>query len=144
MKYTKVNDSGKRRSFGTGSVRDVRDGKGRYDLIPPYPIERLAQHFENGAKKYGDNNWRLGQPLSSYLDSALRHVFKFQGGARDEDHLTAAVWNLIAFIDTERRITAGLLPAKLNDLYMETPDATGTGRPARTRRRKATRVRGSA
>lgn len=28
--FSEVKDSGKRQDFGTGSVRDTRDGKGRY------------------------------------------------------------------------------------------------------------------
>lgn len=50
--YSEVKDSGKRQEFGTGSRRDTRDGKGRYDLIPPYFLKRLAVHLENGAVKY--------------------------------------------------------------------------------------------
>ena len=30
-----VKDSGKRESFSTGAVRDIRAGKGRYDLVSP-------------------------------------------------------------------------------------------------------------
>ncbi|HUS51203.1 MAG TPA: dATP/dGTP diphosphohydrolase domain-containing protein, partial [Candidatus Paceibacterota bacterium] len=73
MEFKEVKDSGKRQDFDTGSRRDTRDGKGRYDLLPVRAIKRLAKHYENGAKKYGDRNWEKGQPLSRYLDSALRH-----------------------------------------------------------------------
>ncbi len=72
-RYDSVKDSGERREFSTGSVRDVRKGKGRFDLIPPCALLLLAQHYENGAVKYGDRNWEKGQPLSSYVDSMLRH-----------------------------------------------------------------------
>ena len=34
-KFDKVQDSGKRQDFGTGSVRDTNEGKPRYDLISP-------------------------------------------------------------------------------------------------------------
>jgi len=114
--FTAVKDSGERRDFGTGSVRDVRTGKGRYDLLPAYPIKRIAQHFENGAAKYGDRNWQKGQPLSGYLDSGLRHTFSLLDGMTDEDHAAAAAWNLIAFIWTQREIAEGRLPAELDDM----------------------------
>lgn len=52
MEFDAVTDSGVREEFATGSRRDSRDGKGRYDLIPPIPMKRLARHYENGAKKY--------------------------------------------------------------------------------------------
>lgn len=106
-----IKDSGKRQQFATGSVRDSRAGKGRFDLLPPHAIARLARHFEAGALKYGDNNWTKGQPASRFLDSALRHAFKHLAGERDEDHLIAAVWNLICCADQEERVKDGLMKA---------------------------------
>src|SRR5882724_9717918 len=50
--------SGKRRQFASGSVRDSRQGKGRYDLIPALAMRRLAELYERGAEHYGDNNWK--------------------------------------------------------------------------------------
>jgi hypothetical protein len=114
--YDKVNDSGKRQEFKTGSVRDTNIGKGRYDLISPIALQRLAKHFENGAVKYGDRNWEKGQPLSRYFDSAVRHLYRFLEGLRDEDHLAAALWNVGAMIHTEELIERNLLPKELNDL----------------------------
>jgi hypothetical protein len=114
--FDHVKDSGERRSFGTGSVRDVRTGKGRYDLIPPKAVKRIAQHFENGAVKYGDKNWELGQPLSSYLDSGLRHTFNLLDLQVDEDHAAAGIWNLIAFLCTADWIIEGRLPRDLDDI----------------------------
>lgn len=111
-----VKDSGVRESFDTGSVRDSRAGKGRYDLLPTRAIRRVARHFEAGAAKYGDRNWEKGQPISRYLDSALRHTFNHLEGQRDEDHLAAAAWNILAAIETEVRIADGSLPFSLDDL----------------------------
>jgi len=112
----KILDSGKRQTFETGSVRDVREGKGRFDLLPPAAITLLAKHFEEGAKKYGDNNWLKGQPLSRYLDSALRHLFKVLAGQEDEPHDRAAAWNLMAYMETKERIRDGRLPKELDDM----------------------------
>jgi hypothetical protein len=109
-------DSGKRENFSTGSKRDSRDGKGRFDLLPCRALMKLAQHYEKGSKKYGDRNWEKGQPVSRYFDSALRHTFKYLQGRRDEPHLIAAAWNLLCAIDTEERIKEGNLPKELNDL----------------------------
>jgi hypothetical protein len=113
---TIIKDSGKRQQFQTGSRRDTRDGKGRFDLLPVRALMRLSKHFEGGASKYGDRNWEKGQPLSRFMDSALRHAFKHLGGATDEDHLVAAAWNLLCLADTEMRIKEGLLPKELDDL----------------------------
>jgi hypothetical protein len=116
MEFDAVKDSGERREFSTGSVRDVAIGKGRYDLLPAYPIRRLAIHFENGARKYGDKNWEKGQPLSVYISSALRHGFCVSDGQQDEDHAAAAAWNWFAFMFTAEKVRLGELPAELDDI----------------------------
>lgn len=113
--FTEVKDSGQRQEFATGSVRDTAEGKGRYDLFSPLAMARLAKHFENGAKKYGDRNWEKGQPIMRCIDSTLRHVFKHIEGQRDEDHLAAAAWNLLSVIHFEEAIQRGLLPQTLDD-----------------------------
>ena len=98
-----IKDSGTRRQFDTGAVRDMQEGKGRMDLLPACAIMRVARHFEAGAVKYGDRNWERGIPLSSFIDSALRHLFKYQDGQADEDHLCAAAWNLLCALWTEEK-----------------------------------------
>lgn len=108
-------DKDNRRVFQTGSQRDDRTGKGRFDLIPWSVIHDIARHFEEGAKKYGDNNWQKGQPLSSYFDSAMRHLVQVAEGKTNENHLIAAIWNLMAFSWTAQQIQEGNLPAELAD-----------------------------
>ncbi len=114
--WNEVKDSGVREEFSTGSKRDSRDGKGRFDLLPFYAIQRLARVYENGAKKYGENNWRLGQSCSRYLDSAIRHLMKAGSGWKDEDHLAQAMWNIAAIIETQKMIELNKAPKELNDL----------------------------
>jgi len=110
-------DSGKRRHFPTGSQRDTREGKGRFDLLPPLFLILLAKHFERGGAKYEDRNWEKGQPMSTYLDSALRHLVKYTWyGADNEDHLVAAAWNLAAMVETRERAKLGVLPKELADV----------------------------
>lgn len=109
-------DSGERRQFATGAQRDVVTGKGRYDLISPIMIDRLAQLLQRGAEKYDDRNWEKGMPLSVYVDSGLRHLYKFLEGHRDEDHLIAAIWNLQALLHIEEMVKRGKLSKDLLDL----------------------------
>ena len=118
-----VKDSGEREEFCTGSRRDTRVGKGRFDLVSPIALRRLAIHYEKGAEKYGDRNWERGQPLNRYLDSALRHIIDYQEGLRDEDHLIAAAWNLFAHVHTEEMIHRGLLPSFLMEPEQEQASA---------------------
>lgn len=113
---TTIKDSGERREFSTGAHRDCGDGKGAFNLIPYFAILAIAQVFEVGGKKYTANNWRLGMPLSQYVNSALRHSFKASQGWTDEPHPAQAAWNWICFIETQAMIAAGHLPAELNDI----------------------------
>lgn len=90
-----IKDSGNRREFGTGAVRDMAEGKGRMDLLPWAAIMEVSKHCENGAKKYGEHNVDKGIPTHSLCDSAARHLAKYLDGWTDEPHLLAAVWNLM-------------------------------------------------
>lgn len=156
-------DSGNRREFETGAVRDIQEGKGRCDLMPldvvsyylddddiidsinefitcndidmlktaleqfvytrwfdeynisngdfglsPLQVHKshyhmlleVAKHFEDGAKKYGENNWQKGIPVRCYIDSAVRHYLKYLRGDKDESHDRAFCWNILCAIWT--------------------------------------------
>lgn len=80
------------------AIREPSSGKGRYDLISPFGIDRIAKWYELGAKKYADRNWEKGMPFSRYVNSAKRHLNKFVMGLEDEDHLAAACWNIMAIM----------------------------------------------
>ncbi len=153
-----LKDSGERRQYGTGAVRDIQEGKGRCDLLPLDVVaelnkskelmsihqfkmtgesvhlkealkefstiymtmdenERIMEyessdqnisdmildvsvHFEDGAVKYGENNWQKGIPVHCYIDSAVRHYLKYIRGDEDEPHERAFVWNLLCCIWT--------------------------------------------
>lgn len=90
-----IKDSGDRTVFSTGSVRDMHEGKGDMASVPWEAILRLSVHYENGAKKYERWNFRKGIPVSSFIDSACRHLAKYQCGCDDEDHLAAAAFNVL-------------------------------------------------
>lgn len=69
-------------------------------------LEQLAWHMERGREKYPDvdgvPNFVLGgKPDAEYTDAAMRHLAAFIGGAEIDpetgtEHLSAAVWNLLA------------------------------------------------
>ena len=84
--------------FETGAHRDTCEGKGDMSLLPWEALERISIHYQLGAKKYGRNNWKKGMPSERYVDSAVRHLYKALKGFRDEDHLAAAAWNVMAAI----------------------------------------------
>lgn len=144
-----LKDSGERREFETGAMRDVKAGKGRMDLVPFDIVSKLlssdgvegnricllindfkhtgdihmiyevlneiskeyykniedmildvSHQYEDGAKKYGINNWMLGMSCEEYLDSGTRHYMKHRRGDTDEPHLRASVWNFIGLVWT--------------------------------------------
>jgi hypothetical protein len=98
-----LKDSGERRMFSTGANRDMADGKGDMFSLPAAAILRLSRHYELGAKKYSRLNYQMGIPVSSFMDSALRHIFKYLDGWDDEDHLSAAAFNILGAIQMEER-----------------------------------------
>lgn len=113
-----IKDSGERRKTDSGAQRDRAEGKGRYDLLPFFALRRVAVHYEGGAKKYDPNNWLKGMPMSWFADSAMRHLCKALAGMKDEDHWTAAAWNILAVIEYQERIFEGILDPKWDDLAM--------------------------
>ena len=60
----------------------------------------VSKHFEEGAEKYGENNWQKGLPAYCYINSAVRHYLKWQRGDEDEPHDRAFCWNIMCAIWT--------------------------------------------
>jgi hypothetical protein len=64
--------------------------EGRFDLIPPIAMLELAKIMEYGAKRYAPNNWRK-IPLEDHINHMLMHLFAYNGGDRQDDHLGHAL-----------------------------------------------------
>ncbi len=112
-----LKDSGHRKQFASGAVRDREPGKGLFALISPVFRRRLAKHCEAGQVKYGNGrNWEKGMPVQEFLNSADRHLCDFMEGDREEDHLIAVAWNVMCAVHTLEMIERGNLPKELNDL----------------------------
>lgn len=67
-------------------------------------IWEVAKHFEEGCKKYGENNWKKGIPIHSFIDSGIRHYLKVRMGMVDERHDRAFCWNLLCAMWTYENI----------------------------------------
>jgi hypothetical protein len=113
---SELKDSGERREFQTGAVRDRGKGKGAPHLVPNWVIWLVSRVYEDGAYKYSSRNWEKGMPLSNYVDSAERHLAKLKAGMRDEPHATQIVWNMIGYIFTAWLIKIGRRGQELNDM----------------------------
>lgn len=111
-----VKDGGGRVTFDTGYQREPDTGRGRYDLISPFAMRRLALRLEGGAAKYHERNWEKGGPISRNINSTIRHMMEYMSGDRQEDHLAAAMFNIMAIMHNETMIRAGRLDPKYDDI----------------------------
>lgn len=95
------NTDGKQDKFKSGAVRDSIEGKPMMELLPLDLLMRVSAWYTEGAKKYGEDNWRKGQPIKRCVGSILRHLTKYILGHRDEDHLSAIVFNALSIMNVE-------------------------------------------
>lgn len=97
MNYN-IKDSWERVKFESWAQRDTSVGKPRYDLISPFALKRIANHMAKWALKYSERNREKWIPIERCYESALRHVMQYAMWEEDEDHLSAAIFNLMAII----------------------------------------------
>jgi hypothetical protein len=87
-----------------GNPAHLIDAMGNFRDLLGYNTEtvilEVAIHFEEGAKKYGENNWQKGIPVQRYIDSGVRHYLKWLRGDDDEPHDRAFCWNMMCAIWT--------------------------------------------
>ena len=101
-----IKDSGDRKTFDSGMVRDTAEGKTDYTLAYDGPMfERYAIHLTKGAVKYAARNWMKANSyaeLDRAKQSLARHYIQYQRGDVDEDHAAAIMFNinLIEYIKT--------------------------------------------
>lgn len=87
-----------------GKKNDRRDDKTRWELMPLDCLEQIARVYTEGAKKYGDNNWKeLENGYERYKAALFRHLLEFEKGKEyDEEtkchHLAQVCWNSIALL----------------------------------------------
>lgn len=81
-------------------------GKLRLSILPGLAIEQVMKVGEMGAGKYGDYNYKLGMPVTKYINAAFRHVFLqwlFKREDNDQEsglpHLAHGAWNLLAALE---------------------------------------------
>ena len=93
-----------------GALRESKEGKGRFDLLPYKALSELAKHLENGAKKHGEHNWEKGLNLTDCYSAAIRHALQANGldwtkqkedanGESKRYHLRAAMFNIAVILE---------------------------------------------
>lgn len=59
------------------------------------PLQFSLKNGKINCFKTGDRNWEKGLSCSRCFDSGIRHMVRYIDGDRSEDHLAAAIWNLV-------------------------------------------------
>lgn len=109
-----VKDSGERKQFTSGSLRDTTTGKINWSRVFPGPmLRRWAQHLTTAEAKYPDvspgvANWTLiesDEEYHRYKESAFRHFMQWYNDDIDEDHAAACYFNIngVELIKEKRR-----------------------------------------
>ena len=108
MDEFKVKDSGERKEYASGMVRDTQEGKPNWALVYDGPmLKRYAEHLTKGAIKYGERNWQKAnsrEEMNRFRASAARHFAQWINGERDEDHMAAVIFNLNAYEYVRARV----------------------------------------
>ena len=103
VKLRGIEDSGKRVTYASGSLRDPEEGKIRWSRITFGPMmRRWAQHLTTAMAKYPDPvpgvpNFTLiktAEELARYKESAFRHFMDWFEGKENEDHAAAVFFNI--------------------------------------------------
>lgn len=111
-----VKDSGERRQFASGMVRDTDAGKTLWHLVASGPmLQRWAVHLTKGAEKYSENNWMKAEgeaEFNRFRASAFRHFMQWFLGDRDEDHAAAVMFNIngAEYVRDKMAKTADVVP----------------------------------
>lgn len=82
------------RVFNSGAVRDSSLGKPNVHDMQGYTMLRFGYHMESGEQNYGESNFLKGIPDKVAKESLARHYAKFMAGKKDEDHLSAMIFNI--------------------------------------------------
>lgn len=59
----------------------------RFDLIDAKALFEMAKVLDHGAKKYGENNWRL-IGVKDHLNHLLMHTYAYLSGDKTDEHLS--------------------------------------------------------
>lgn len=97
--------------FSSGGKRDGDENKEDYiETISWTAFRRYAKYMTSKKKKYGSGNFKKGLPIDYYERALVRHLQKYivnkyeQGkDEKEEDHLSAIVFNALGIMHEEER-----------------------------------------
>lgn len=59
----------------------------RFDLIDAKALFEMAKVLDHGARKYGEDNWRLIS-VNDHLNHLLMHTYAYLSGDQTDEHLS--------------------------------------------------------
>lgn len=80
-----IKDSGERREFETGAVRDIAEGKGRFDLMPLYEVANLFGRDHRIYSIVSDLAAMMGFEHKSSEPFATNAIYNFVAYCKDKD-----------------------------------------------------------
>lgn len=91
---------------GPAEGRKNDQDKLRFDLIPVRSLEKVAEVYTIGAKKYDDNNWRKGLKWGRVFAAMMRHAWAWMRGEKNDPkdgqhHLASVVWCALTLMEYE-------------------------------------------
>jgi hypothetical protein len=100
-----------KRQFDSGAIRDNDTNKPDFiETISWTAFRKFGEYMTSKKQKYGAGNFKKGIPIESYEQSLVRHLQKYlenkyEDGQqeREEDHLSAMVFNLFGILHEQGR-----------------------------------------
>jgi hypothetical protein len=129
-----VKDSGERKQFESGMVRDTSAGKVNFLLVRPGPmLRRWAAHLTKAETKYpppeiGVPNWTLAngpEELDRFRQSAARHFESWLDDEMDEDHAAGVIFNINGAEYVKEKLQSGLVYSPENEFEYDRGSGPG-------------------
>lgn len=106
------------------------EGKPRYDLIPPFALDLVAQVMTYGATKYGERNWEKGLKPERLFAALMRHSWAWMRGETIDPetnlphlaHAAASVMMLIDTLEKEWQVWDGAARCEESDIAKLGPE----------------------
>ncbi len=105
-----IPDQENTKTHETGAKRSTDADDARFDLIPQLALYEVAKVLAEGAKKYGEHNYRKGFKFSDVMNHLLTHANKYLRGDKSEHHLSHIACNILFLLEFEH------IHPELNDL----------------------------
>lgn len=107
-KNTEIPEQEKWEQFRGSEGVKYDDRKPRYDLIPVFALDQLAEVYRVGAEKYADRNWEKGMRWGRIFAALMRHLLVYWSGQEfDQEtglrHLAQAAWGCFALLEYGHR-----------------------------------------